>query len=274
MIVDDESSFKIKRVFASFGGKCRYKCNHCYTFINDFTVLKHNSIFDITENLEKKDFNIIYISGYNENFIVPQAGVELIEKLYDRFRCHILFTTRNTFDSNSIKRIVDLNNIMYNDRKKLFACISISAYESYKKLEPSVLIPTPKQRIEFIKKLYEYNVSTFLTLRPVCPDSFIPTKEYIYILDEMAGNCTGVISSGIVVNSEILKQLNGFPIEFDFEEKPIMPCLHQDNLVVKYVEVERELEIIKDYCMKKKIPFYSGSIDAIKSSMNYFKNET
>lgn len=167
------------------------------------TLFKRNSIFEIVKSLEKEEFNIIYISGYNENFIIPQMGVDLIEKLYDRFKCHILFTTRNTFDSDSMKRIQNLNNIMHKDKKKLFACVSISAYDSYKKLEPNDLISTPKQRIKFIKNLYSSNISTFLTLRPVCPNSYIPTKEYIDILGEVGSNCTGVISSGIMVNNEI-----------------------------------------------------------------------
>lgn len=69
------------------------------------------------------------------------------------------------------------------------------------------------------------------------------------------------------MNNEILKKLNGFPVEFASKEKPIMPCLHQDNLVVRYVDVERELKEIKDYCMKNMISFYNGSIDAIKNSI-------
>lgn len=263
----DESSFKIKRAFASFGGKCQYKCNHCYTFIDKFSTLKNNSIPEIINELETKDFNIIYISGYNENFYIPEMGIKLIERLYEHFKCHILFTTRNVFDNENMKKIQTINNNMRKDKRMLFACVSISAYDSYKKLEPNVIIPTPNQRIEFVKKLYKIGVSTFLTLRPICPNDFIPTNEYINILREVEKNCTGVISSGIIVNDEILKKLKGFPVVFRSNEKPIMPCLHQDNLYVKYTDVEIELRTIKDYCAQHSIPFYSGSIEAIQNSL-------
>lgn len=46
-----------------------------------------------------------------------------------------------------------------------------------------------------------------------------------------------------------------------------MPCLHQDNLYVKYTDVEMELRTIKDHCVQHSIPFYSGSIEAIQNSL-------
>ena len=262
-----ESNFKIRRAFASFGGICRYNCNHCYTFIDKFSTLKNNSISEIINELETKDFNIVYISGYNENFYIPKMGINLIERLYERFKCHILFTTRNVFNNEDMKRIQMINRNMRKDKKMLCACVSISAYDSYKKLESNSMIPTPNQRIEFIKKMYNSGILTFLTLRPICPNDYIPTNEYINILSDVGNNCSGVISSGIVVNDDILKRLNGFPIDFRANEKLIMPCLCQDNLYVKYIDVEVELRTIKEYCVQHSIPFYSGSVDAIQNSL-------
>ncbi len=261
--MEEEIVSLIHRAFASFGGKCKYRCNHCYTFIDKFNTYHTNSISGIISDLEIEEFNTIYISGYNENFIDPERGISLIEQLYQRFKCNILFTTRNVFDKSNIQRVSEINKKMAEEKRKLFACVSISAYDSYKKLEPNNIIPSPQERICFVKSLYQNQITTFLTLRPICPNIFIPTTEYIRILEQVGKECDGVISSGIVVNDEILNKLNGFPDDFQFTNSLIMPCLHQDNLFVKYVNVEKELATIKEKCKRVDVPFYSGSIEAI-----------
>ncbi len=264
--MDQKDDFEIIREFASFGGACQYKCNHCYTFINDFITRNENTITDIIKKLDGRYFNFIYVSGYNENFIVPSKGIHLLEELYNRYKCHILFTTRNIFDEENIKRITELNNMMTANEHRLFACVSISAYNSYKKLEPNRMIPAPEKRIEFIKKLHINNLKTFLTIRPICPNSYIPTTEYCRIIEQVGNNCRGVISSGIVVNKEILKRLVGFTNNYTYQKKPIMKCLEQKNLYVEYVNVDDELQTIQKKCEEYGIHFYSESITAVKDN--------
>lgn len=271
--MEEEIASLIHRSFASFGGKCKYKCNHCYTFIDSFNTHHNNSISNIIRDLENEKFNTIYISGYNENFIVPEKGIELIEKLYQHFKCNILFTTRNVFNLNHMHRISEINRKMLKERRRLFACVSISAYDSYKKLEPNCIIPSPQERIRFVKELYKNQITTFLTLRPICPNSYIPTIEYLKILEKVDRKCDGVISSGIVVNDQILKKLTGFPSDFKSTTDLIMPCLHQDGLFVEYVNVEEELINIKKKCEEIGVPFYKCSIEAISEHSkpeNYF----
>lgn len=261
-----KNDFEIKREFASFGGKCQYRCNHCYTFISDFNSCNKNTIADIIKKLDNRDFNFLYVSGYNENFILPSTGINLLEELYIHYKCHILFTTRNIFNEENINRLKKLNDMMLINGHRLYACVSISAYNSYKKLEPNERIPTPQKRIEFVKNLYRNKIKTFLTLRPICPNSYIPTSEYCTILEKVGNNCTGVISSGIVVNKEILKQLVDFPKSYSYQKKPIMKCLEQNNLFVEYVNVDNELQTIRKKCKECGVHFYSESIPAIKDN--------
>ncbi len=265
----EELQISYKREFASFGGKCPFKCNHCYTFIDDFSTKENYSINDIIKDLKSHNkFDIVYISGFKENFINVEIGIELIEKIYDTFKCNILFTTRNIFTYKNIKKLSNINRTMQKDNKYLFACVSISAYNSYKKLEPCELIPSPQKRINFIKHLYMENIITFLTLRPICPNCFIPTREYLEVIKQTCNYCNGVISSGIVVNSQILNQLKGFPKEFIYKKKNLMDCLNQENIIMKYVDVDNELFKIKEYCYKNKIPFFSESKLAICKYLN------
>ncbi len=251
------------RVFASYSGTCLYKCLHCYTYSAEFVNRGKNSIKDIIDDLEKKNkFNIVYISGYKENFINPAKGLSLMEAIYARFQCDILVTTRAVFGTKDIERLFELNSHMCEKGNRLYFCVSIPAYESYQLLEPNSIIPTPQQRIDFLKELYIGGVSTILTIRPLCPNCFIPLSESKKIISEINGYCSAIISSGIVVDDFILDKIHGFPLDFDYEEKKIMSCLDND-INVKYVNVSNELIEIESICTNLGIPFFQNSLPAI-----------
>lgn len=143
-----------------------------------------------------------------------------------------------------------------------FFCSSIPAYESYKLLEPNSMIPSPDMRLNFIRDLYLGGMRIILTIRPLCPDEFISVAESVKLVNLIHGFCSAVISSGIVVNNEILNRLKTFPNEFEYSEKTIMHCLNND-LMVKYVDVEDELSIIKRACDEDGIPFFRSSLPAL-----------
>ena len=146
--------------------------------------------------------------------------------------------------------------------KDLFLCVSIPALQSYKKLEPNPIIPKPIQRIENLKNVFDIGIYTVLTLRPLCPNAFIPIKEILEIIEMCQYHSSAILSSGIVINDEILHKLIGFPSDFTFQEKPLMPCL-KNNLSMRYVDVTEELEQIKERCKEYDIPFFEHSLPAI-----------
>lgn len=250
------------RAFASFSGICPYGCLHCYTFSDDFINRGKATTEDIINDLKNKEFNIVYISGFRENFTNPLLGIALIEAIYSHFHCDILLTTRAVFDASETQRLFEINNRMRQDNKRLYFCESIPAYQSYQLLEPNPNIPSPQRRLEFIKQLYIGGISTILTIRPLCPDKFIPISESVRIINEIKGYCSAIISSGIVVNDIILKRLHSFPTYFNFTEKKIMSCLNND-ITVKYVDVSAELQVIENLCSYHNIPFFHNSLPAI-----------
>jgi DNA repair photolyase len=253
------------RTFASFGGKCPFKCLHCYTFSDNFEKQKTSSTDEIVKSLkEQGDFKIIYISGYKENFINPDDGLDLMENLFSQYRTHILFTTRNVFNYEQIERLKNLNKEMKNVGKTLFACISISALGAYQKLEPNKIIPTPMQRIDFLRAIYNEGVTTFLTLRPICPDSFIPTLDYIEILEKSYKYSHAVITSGILIDESIRINLKGFPFSGKKEQ---MRCFNK--MMVETIDVSNELNAIKAFCKVKNVPVFDKSIPAIN---NFLQN--
>lgn len=264
--------YNIKREFASYSFKCPYKCKHCYTFSKNFKNDNCNDIDEIINNLKNKDFNIIYISGYTENFVEPSKGIDLIEKIYNQFKCDILFTTRNVFSNKDIERLEQINYRMRSDGKVLISCVSISAWDSYKKLEDNPVVPSPQKRIDFLRNLHLKNIITILTIRPVCPSQFINTEEYLSILKKGYHYCDAVISSGIIVNDEIRKQLYDFPNNIKCVTKPIMNCLQQQNMLVDYVDTEKELKMIFELCKNLNIPHFYSSIPAVEYIYQKYKN--
>jgi len=252
------------RAFASFGGKCPFRCSHCYTFSRNFEEQPKYSIDGIVKSLtEQENFKIIYISGYKENFINPDDGLDLMEELFSQYKCHILFTTRNVFNEKQIERVGTLNKKMRNIGKELFACVSISALDSYKKLENNKIIPTPIQRMKFLRYIYNEGITTFLTLRPVCPDSFIPTIEYLEILEESYKYCSSVITSGIFVDNDIRKNLKNFPFRGEEEQ---MRCFNK--MEIEPIDVSSEIDTIKAFCKVKNTPIFNKSIPAINYQLN------
>lgn len=260
--------FEKNRTFASFSGSCPYQCAHCYTFSGDFVNKGHNNIDEIICELKSKEFEIVYISGYKENFVNPKQGLDLLETIYNNFSCDILLTTRAVFDSLNTERLIKLNNRMSENGNTLYFCVSIPALKSYKLLEPNHLTPSPQKRIEFLKQISKMGICTILTIRPLCPESYIPISESLEIIKELKNHCQAVISSGIVVNDCIIGRLNGFPKDVEYIEGKIMNCLQNDTKV-KYINVDKELYKIECFCKQCNIPFFNSSLPAI----NYLYNE-
>ena len=253
-----------KRQFVSFTGKCPYQCNHCYTFCTGYDSYDSGeNVKEIIDGLANKVFDIVYVSGHKENFANPKEGIELCEQIFEKYNSDIMITTRNIFNREELKKINLLNTKMKEENKDLFFCASIPAFQSYKKLEPNPIIPNPIQRIENLKRIFDLGIYTVLTLRPLCPNIYIPVDEITDIIEMCKQHTSIVLSSGIVVDDEILHKLIGFPKKFGSLEKPLMPCL-KNNLTMRYVDVDKEISIVKEKCKECKLPFFEHSLLAIE----------
>ena len=257
-----------ERVFVSFGGVCPYRCRHCYTFCDNYQYDPVLSIDDLVCSLEGKKFSIVYISGHKENFVEPDEGLELCEKILSHYTTDILLTTRNVFNDSQIEKLCRLNERLKSLYRDLYVCVSIPALQSYRKIESSALIPSPDERIEFVKKLYQHKIHTILTIRPLFPNSFIPISEPLEILQRCKNHVSAVISSGVVVDDTILRNLKTFPSDIKYAEGKLMKCLGQD-VDVRYVNVEQEYSKIEQFCKAHNIYLNEHSIPVVQ----YLKKE-
>jgi DNA repair photolyase len=259
-----------KREFVSFGGLCPYNCLHCYTFLKKYNInIDLNTVDDIIHNINQNEsFDIFYVSGNKENFIDPDKGIELCERLFNKFETDILLTTRNVFTDTQIRRLSNLNNQMKKYSKCLFVCISIPALNSHTKLEQNPLVPNPKKRIDFLKSVYNESIFSILTIRPLCPNDFISIEEPLEIIRLCKDSVSAVISSGIFIDDDIIKRLKSFPKTYNYLTKPLMKCLKNTDCNMKYVDVEYEIKLLEKQCLEFTIPFYTKSVPAL----NYLKN--
>lgn len=253
----------IKREIVSFSGSCPYQCLHCYTNCYGFKSNGFDSIKDIINYLDSKEFDMVYISGYKENFANPDDGIDLAEQIFNKYNCDILITTRNIFNDDQLKRISKLNKLMKNKHHKLYFCISISAYDSYKKVEPNKIVPSPTKRIAFLKRIYKEHIITILTLRPIFPNEFILTSEVIKIIDKCYGYFDTIIASGYMADNKTLLKLKDFPSNLKYKEYLLNKDL-KNNIKIKYFDVSKELKEINEFCYSKNISVFEDSRAAIK----------
>jgi len=254
--------FERRRKVVSLGGKCPFNCLHCYTYCNEYKNDTSDDIEKVVESLKNESFDIIYISGHRENFIDPDIGISLCERLFEEYQTDILITTRNIFNEDQRARMLELSEKMKKRNSFIYFCISIPSLDSYKKIETNPIIPSPSERINFLKQINEMGIVTLLTIRPLFPNEFIPTGECLNIISLCSQYTQAVISSGVVIDEKIKKRLMTFPEDYRYEPGLLMSCLN-NPIDVEYVNVDNEINEIRKHCEKMGIPFFTNSMPAI-----------
>lgn len=258
-----------KREIVSFDGPCPYNCKHCYTFGLNESV-KNTSIQDIVDSLEGKDFDVIYVSHNKENFLNPSEGIKLCEELYKKYGKDMIAITRNVFNDEELDKLAELSKKMKENDKMFFLAVSIPAKESINITEGNGLIPTPSDRLDFLKRANSKGIKTILVIRPLYPNHIIPVKEALDLIDESYHFIDCVLASGLAVNKSVLSQLNMTEDQFKYldgdNSNYLIGAVSGDT---KYIDVSEELSKIKDKCNTLNIPFFDHSLSAI----NFLKEQ-
>jgi len=253
-----------KREFISFSGSCPYDCKHCYTFhCAQNSGFKEDDITRLSKSILGKDFDIVYVSGHKENFVNPDVGIDLCEKLFVEHSCHIFAITRNVFTDSQVERLRELSSLMQARGKKLFVAVSISALESAAIVENTENLPTPLERINFLKRLYEAGILNILLLRPLFNNNIIPISETMKIVDLLQSNVSCVVASGLAVNDGILSKM-GIPSEA-FRYAAINSSEYLNGAIVgdnKLVDITEEYSKLEKKCKQYGLPLFSHSMEA------------
>lgn len=254
------------RALISFPGYCKLQCKHCYTFSKECTLGLLNDDDECDKLIDSIDnsADIVYISHDRENFLDEHAGLKLVKGIFDKKRKSIFIITRCMLSDNCINELSLINEEMNDFGLSLIVAVSIPALESYGLLEQKDIISTPIERIDVIKRLHSYGIHTILMVRPLLPDSIIPTEEALRIIDLSYNFIDAVVSSGLAVNDTIINRLGLANCSFEYMNGSNAEFLIGAEIPdISYVDTEAEISAIADYCKSKNIRFYRHSLDAI-----------
>lgn len=256
------------RKIISFGGKCPFDCKHCFGCEIDDSYENEVEIDDLVASLQNQNFDVLYISQNKENLINPYECIELCEKLFEEYCCDIFITTRCVLNDNEINQFLNLSRKMKDNNKNLTICVSIPALDSFSKTENIQKVPTPNQRLDFLKKIKNSDIYSMITIRPLFPNNFIPQTEIHQLVDECKDKVDCILTGGLMVTDKILKRLGVEKSEFNY-----FPCGNSEYLKgidvdFMAVDVADEMKDLKEYCNKNGILFFAHSMDAL----NYFKS--
>lgn len=251
------------RILISFDDICPFQCKHCYTL----DIQRENndrSVDDIVNSLKDTTFDIVYISQRRENFVNPDKGLALCEKVFEHYHCNIFLITRNVFTAKHIERLKNLKIQMSTLGKRLLVGVSIFATQSYFKSENPNLVPSPYARMNFLSLLSKDKFDTITIIRPVFPRKIIPIEELYEIVDYCKNIKTCIVSSGLAVNENILWRLGMNSSEFNYiDNAPYLEGAMEGDF--KFVNVSEELNMLREYCQLKNIAFFEHTIQAINS---------
>ena len=248
------------RVFVSFDEPCYYQCKHCYTYginRNEF-----RSMEKIVDSISNEAFDIIYVSQKTDNFSDPSRGLELCEKLFEKYEKDMFIITRSIFDGSHIERLLKLKYIMSLKKKNLFIAISLNALSSNYISEDPCRVSSPSERIRFLDSLAKNGLNPILMLRPIFPNSIIPIEECLQIIERCSKSVSCVVSSELGVNEDVLSRLSLKWTDFEYlqDNEYLQGAI---DCKIDFINVRKELLAIKNKCIELKCNYFKHSIPAL-----------
>lgn len=249
-----------RRAFVSFDELCPYQCKHCYTY--GIERNKFRTTEEIVDSISKESFDVIYVSQKNDNFSNPSRGIDLCRKLFEKYNKDLFIITRNVFNNDEMQELCSLKSTMDEKGKKIFIAISLNSLASVGVCEDISKTPSPIERIYFIKKLSKEGYNPILMLRPIFPDKIIPVGECLEILESTYEYVSCVVSSGLGVNSDILKRLDMQENDFTYNQSQeyLQGAI---DCEIKFVDVDFEIEKIRQKCESLNISMFEHSMPAL-----------
>ncbi len=249
-----------KRVFVSFDEYCPYQCRHCFTY--EIKRDKIRTIEEIVNSIKDETFDVVYVSQKNDNFADPQNGINLCKELFQNYKCNLFVITRNVLNLNQLMELESIKNGLSEINKRLFFAVSINALESREICEEVTLVPSPMERIDFLRRLSDKGFKPILMLRPIFPNNIIPINECLKIIEYAKNYVACVVYGGLGVNSDILKRLGMKATDFSYikNQEYLQGAIECE---INFVDVTKEIKQIQEKCRSLNIPYFEHSMPAL-----------
>lgn len=251
---------------------CPYSCLFCYV-PTGFLQYRPLGIIDICKYLKtrKNEFETIYISGDTDSFAPPrmEQGISLLKRLANEFDKSILITTRAFMNKETIDELLTVKNILRNRNKQLYVCVSISAPDGNRAIEP-LPIPTVEDRIKTLDTLKKAGILSILAMRPFLP--IYEANDYIRLIDSCLSS-VDLILGEVWYHDPYLQMWNAVTGKFEiYRGTSAQTCLPFESSNKEWMEWvdTRLVEEISGYCKLRNIPFFMDSSSALK----YLREQT
>jgi len=199
---------------------CPLGCKYCFAGDLNFNQ-KENASYLSTKQIElinklPEDINLIML-GCDTEFLQNKEEALTILKKLSNLNKDISIVTKLLLSENFIEELKKIDNNLRKNGNIFVFSMSVPCLDSAKNWEPGV--PSPKDRIEVLKNVYEKGIKTSVALRPLLPT--VSDKELEKIIDLTKNYCSGYYSGPLY-----LKEIDNSLLDFnnpDFKIEKIQP---------------------------------------------------
>lgn len=259
-MLDEQKDIRTqKRVLTTIGTKkCPWGCIYCfvdnenYPGLNRIDIPNAEEVYQLTDKCVSiiqpaADVEISLVSGYTD----------LLDKLSELGK-HISFSTKAKLTKTKLDELKRINEKLIKKGSILQIAVSILKIDDWQEIE--VRTPSPFERIETLRNLFESGIPTSVAFRPLLP--FINPREIKEIV-ELTHNYTYAYLTGPVYLTPALKKYmlhKGY--YYDIERKRVNWIPDNPEMeLVQSPELEKELIRMAD---KYSIPVFKNNIDLVR----------
>ena len=265
------------KLVVSLGGrKCPVNCAHCYVFAPGFKFFPRKSPTDLVTELValNQDYNIVYLSGDIEPFLDESQAVEFLRQMAGRADVDLLFSTRMVLSSETLTALAEINNIQVAKGRLLIGTVSIPALDSYRRIEPGKMVPSPKERVGVLQSLARIPIPTMAALRPVFPAVIVSPEEYRRLLALVAPHSTVILGELLFLDTEgVLEQRLQFKVAENDVFVEQMSFFAQDR-EWKVCRCDSQIAVIREECIHLNKPFYMRSMPGVELIRSFWNPQT
>ncbi len=235
---------------------CNSNCKYCFANWNDI-YSRHSSF--TTEAIDDKKA-IIYPCCDGE-FFMQRISIDEIKSFCESMeKVYVSISTKNLMTSEMIQTIVDLNDYLRANKKGFVKfSISITTSSSINEIEPNTL--PYHERLNLLNEFSKTDVPLSVTIKPILP--FIPTEEYINIIDDCSNYVSCVLLGGLYVN----RGTDFFKEYIEGQYKTVMRNVSwlPNNTNWEYVLQDDKIRDIARYVKTKGMSVFESDVDLIES---------
>lgn len=202
--------------FLGTAGKqgCEFGCIYCFT---------HDPTFERCPLLDEKRPRQLISDSHGVQIVQPACDTELF--LLENWRDYlddlvgtgkvVSFAAKAVVGKEDIEFLKRLNEILLSGDGLLHVCVTLVKLHEWQEIEPNA--PSPRERIEFLRALWEAGIGTCVAVRPMIP--FIAAEELKELVSNTYRFTYGYLSGPLYLTRQMKGYLADKGIECDIRRK-------------------------------------------------------